>query len=223
MRFIRDNLIRPGDVVIECGSHHGCSAIMLSRWVGPSGKVYAYEPGARNYEILNANLRLNNVENVIPIRAVVGSDNSVVEFHEFLNDSMGSRIAQGDLLPSKNEYSVQHVPQVALDVHKTERPSLIKIDTQGYVYQPLLGLKSLIDSQRPNLALEIDPKVAVDQYGDNFERMFELIDYDNYMYFVHFSEDEEPHQTKLSDVLPEWKRLNNFSKEIHLYAKRPRT
>jgi hypothetical protein len=48
MGFIRDNLVHPGAVVIECGSHHGCTTIMLSHWVGPGGVVYAFEPGRRN-------------------------------------------------------------------------------------------------------------------------------------------------------------------------------
>jgi FkbM family methyltransferase len=92
MLFIKENL---GDVVIECGSHHGCTAIMLSRWVGPTGKVYAYEPGARNYEVLRRNLRLNGIENVTAVRAAVGAETKTIEFIEIPDASMGSHVAIG--------------------------------------------------------------------------------------------------------------------------------
>lgn len=34
MKFVRNELVHPGAVVIECGAHHGFTTILLSRWVG---------------------------------------------------------------------------------------------------------------------------------------------------------------------------------------------
>jgi FkbM family methyltransferase len=216
MLFIKENLVRPGDVVIECGSHHGCTAIMLSRWVVPIGKVYAYEPGARNYDVLRRNLRLNGVENVIAVRAAVGNETKTIEFIEIPDASMGSHVATGAVSHDK----AQEVPQVCLDVDALEKPDLIKLDTQGYVYQPLVGLQNILKTFRPNLALEIDRKSDLEAYNSSIEQIVDLISFDDYTYFVQFHEREKPRPITLPNVLAEWKRLNNCNEEIHLYAKK---
>lgn len=215
MKFIKDNLIRSGDVVIECGSHHGCTTIMLSKWVGAEGKVYAYEPGLRNYEILKKNLALNDIKNVSAIRAVVGSCAGSVDFIEDAGSSMGSHVVYSNESAGRGSSKIE---QVSLEMHAADKPALVKIDTQGYVYQPLLGLKDIIKNQRPNLALEIDGKGAIDNYGDNFNKIFDLIAHEDYIYFVSFNESEGPVQIKLSDLIHEWEKRNNFRKDIHLFA-----
>ena len=48
MRHIKDLLIEEGDVVFELGSHHGCTAIVLANWVGPEGKVIAFDYDEEN-------------------------------------------------------------------------------------------------------------------------------------------------------------------------------
>lgn len=216
MLFIKENLVRPGDVVIECGSHHGCTAIMLSRWVGPTGKVYAYEPGARNYEVLRRNLRLNGIQNVTAVRAAVGAETKTIEFIEISDASMGSHVATGAV----RHNNAQQVPQVCLDVHASEKPGLIKLDTQGYVYQPLVGLRNVLETLRPNLALEIDRKSDIEAYGSKIEQIFDLISFDDYTYFVHFHESEKARPITLPKLLAEWERLNSCNEEIHLYAKK---
>ncbi len=155
MRFIRDNLVCPGDVVIECGSHHGCTAILLANWIGPEGIIHAYEPDKSNYEILKENIVLNNIPNINPINEAVGNDNSFVTFIEFANSSMGSKLECEGYKYNKKQAVSYEVKQVSLDKYASMRPALIKIDTQGYVYQPLVGAKKLIEEQKPNLALEL--------------------------------------------------------------------
>jgi FkbM family methyltransferase len=216
MLFIKENLVKQGDIVIECGSHHGCTAIMLSRWVGPAGKVYAYEPGARNYEVLRRNLRLNGIENVIAVRAAVGAETKTIEFIEVPDGSMGSHVATGAV--SHDE--AQQVPQVCLDVDALEKPNLIKLDTQGYVYQPLLGLQNILKTLRPHLALEIDRESDLEAHNSGIEEILDLISFDDYTYFVQFHASEKARPIKLANLLAEWKRLNNCNEEIHLYAKK---
>lgn len=220
MRFIKDNLITPGGIAIECGSHHGATAIMLSHWVGPKGKVYAYEPGKVNFGVLVDNIKLNAIQNIFPIHAAVGAQDGFVGFDEYPDESMGSRVhTHGALVSSIQTYTVK---QVSLDSHAPEKPTLIKIDTQGYVYQPLLGLKNIIRDQRPNLALEIDGIKAISKYGENFYKIFELIEHEDYEHFVAFNPREYPKQISLNSIVGQWKALNGLSGDIHLFAKNRR-
>ena len=51
MRFIRDRMIEPGDVILECGAHHGYTTLLLANWVGTRGRVLAFEPSHHNYRM----------------------------------------------------------------------------------------------------------------------------------------------------------------------------
>ena len=64
MGFIRDHLIKPGGLIVDCGAHHGFSTILLARWTGPTGKVFAFEANPVNVSIVRANLELNGIANV---------------------------------------------------------------------------------------------------------------------------------------------------------------
>lgn len=72
MCFIRDHIIRPGDVVLECGAHHGYVTTLFSTWVGSAGKVICFEPHPNNANILQRNIELNALGNVVLERKAVG-------------------------------------------------------------------------------------------------------------------------------------------------------
>lgn len=58
--------IKQGMCVVDIGAHIGYYTILFSSLVGKEGKVYAFEPEIKNYNILLHNLRINNAVNVIP-------------------------------------------------------------------------------------------------------------------------------------------------------------
>ena len=60
MNFVKQKLVKPGTVVVECGAHHGAQTILLSRWVGPQGRVVAIEPCQKISTFLRGMSRLNH-------------------------------------------------------------------------------------------------------------------------------------------------------------------
>ena len=83
-------------------------------------------------------------------------------------------------------------------------------------------MEKLIAEQKPNLALEIDGKPVINQYGDHFEKIFEIIRQDDYTFFIQFQETEEPEQIEFSGIVREWEKRNALSSPIHLYVKNSR-
>lgn len=57
-------VIRPGMRVVELGACYGEFTILLSRLVGPQGRVYAFEPFPKCFEIAQRNIGLNGLTNV---------------------------------------------------------------------------------------------------------------------------------------------------------------
>lgn len=213
MAFIRDNLIVPGTTAIECGSHHGMTAILMANWLGPSGRVLALEPSPFNYGVLQENMHLNRVENISALQAAAGEKRSTTTFTEISDGSMGSHISHSS---SRNSIDVEILP---LDAFIKDMPSLVKVDVQGYVHQVLLGMIRLIEQCRPNLSIEIDSRRHTSSMGGDFCHIFELLDLKGYTFYVSFDASCKPEPISIKNVVPAWERINGCSGDIHLFGK----
>jgi FkbM family methyltransferase len=67
LRYLEEHLV-PGDVFVDAGAHIGLYALVASRLVGQSGHVLAIEPNPVTHERLRANLNINHITNVLPLR-----------------------------------------------------------------------------------------------------------------------------------------------------------
>jgi FkbM family methyltransferase len=149
-------IIRPGDMVIDCGGHVGKYAILASRLTGNNGKIITFEPHPGNYEILLRNLRLNKCSNVTAFNIGVWKEKglhtlSLCPYHaqhsmmtDYNKDYLRVKVDKLDTILKKN-----HIKAV----------KLLKIDVEGAEYAVLLGsLKSLKKRKILNIILETHPK-----------------------------------------------------------------
>jgi FkbM family methyltransferase len=181
MRFMRDRMVRPGDVILECGGHHGCTAVMMSRWVGAQGRVVTFEPHPRNVEILRRNLELNGIANVTVRQNAVGADhrrvaitdasNSAVRRHRFGLNAVGADV-------------------VTLDDFAREHPTLVKIDVEGYEVDVLKGAAEVLKA-RPKLAIEIHAE-ELSKYETSVDELFAQLDLSGYARWVQWDEASDP-------------------------------
>ena len=56
--------VKPGMTAIDVGAHVGYYTLLFSRLVGEAGEVFAFEPEADNFEMLQRNIALNRPRNV---------------------------------------------------------------------------------------------------------------------------------------------------------------
>ena len=83
-----DLLLQPGDTFIDIGGHVGLYSMLAAGLVGPTGRVYVFEPERANYAHLLTHIALNNFHHVFPFPWAVGHSTSVVDF--FTNFDNGS-------------------------------------------------------------------------------------------------------------------------------------
>jgi FkbM family methyltransferase len=156
LQSLKDHL-RPGMTVADVGAHIGLVTVFMARLVGPSGRVYAFEPAEDNLAYLKKNISDNVVDNVIVIPKAVG-------------DMTGSRtlyLAEGSDMYSLHEHplsrtvgSVQ-IKQVRLD-EVVSALDLAKIDVEGAEIEVLNGMKRILDQKkRPVLLVEWSPACQV--------------------------------------------------------------
>jgi FkbM family methyltransferase len=194
MRFVRDNLVKPGDVVLECGGHHGCTAILLSHWVGAGGKVVTFEPSPANCKIIEKNIRQNRLTNVTLERAAVGDKQGLTRISESSNSSVCPTGAGVE------------VKMTCLDEYAHLNPSLLKIDVEGFEVQVLQGAKKIL-STRPYLDIEIHAE-PLKQYGASVGDVFKLIGVENYKVWIQWEDVEQPQEYDLRTPIE--KRVHVF-------------
>ena len=148
LEWIKSRGIRAEDVVVDCGANHGFSSLLFARWTGARGRVFAFEPSPHNLEILRANVRLNNAQNIIVRPVAVGEQAGVVRISTHPNASV---VPQG----ARRDTPGYEVPVVRLDDEfPSGRVDFIKIDVEGFEVPVLRGARRLL-GQRPALALEL--------------------------------------------------------------------
>lgn len=137
----------PGTVVLDVGAHIGTHTLVMSRLVGPRGRVYAFEPQRKIYRELFHNLRLNGANNVEPLRFALGAGapqiiqmNPTVEGNEG-----GTGVGQGG----------DRAEMRSLDSFRFRRVSLVKIDVEGFEDQVLDGATRTLRRERPVVVIEI--------------------------------------------------------------------
>ncbi len=199
MRFIKDKIISEGDTVVECGSHHGCTTVVLSDWVGKKGRVLSFEPNPVNFEILKINLSINGIQNVEPFNIAVGAENGEVDID----------ISSSNSYVLRNTVSVKtsKVKLINIDSLLDSNPDVLKIDVEGFEKEVLAGAVKLL-RKKPKLAIEIHPEMF-EKYNTSIKEIFDIINRDNYNFWVQWDDEKQPCPY-------------NFEKEInsrvHLFA-----
>ena len=179
MLFIREHLIKPGDVIFDCGAHHGFVAILFSKWTGAEGKVVAFEPVVRNQEIIKKNIELNAIGNVILVGKALGSGNGEIS----MNRSSNARVVDGSRRASKCQMT-------RLDEYGDLKPDFILIDVEGYEVEVLKGARNLLKSM-PKFVIEIHTDFLKDP-DKSIAEIFSLIDMEKYRLWIQWGTDEDP-------------------------------
>jgi FkbM family methyltransferase len=144
---ILEKYARPGSVAIDVGAHIGTHTLTMARCVGPSGRVYAFEPVKKIYRELVRNLALNGIGNVVPLRYALGNGSPRLMHMKPItpHEEGGTAVGRGG----------DPVELRSLDSFGFEGVSLIKIDVEGYELPVLDGAAETIRRNRPVLVVEI--------------------------------------------------------------------
>ncbi len=144
------NITKPSMTCVDVGANIGYFTIILSKMVGPTGKVYAFEPDPTNFGLLLRNIELNGCcSNVICERKAVSNrmGTSPLYLNKIHNFGGHSLIGNG---------SYEYVPVTSLDIYfGASKIDLIKLDVEGSEPEVIQGMRNLINNN-PNLALVVE-------------------------------------------------------------------
>lgn len=153
--------VRPGDVCVDVGANIGYYTRLLSRLVGPTGRVVAYEPYPPAFDLLRRNsARLPNVRIV---QAALSDAPGEADLFVARTEDMSS-------LSASAGRSHVRVRLETLDALHTEVPRVdfIKIDVEGFEYAVLGGGLELLRLYRPIVTFELTRRY-IDRFGHDIE------------------------------------------------------
>ena len=141
--------LKPGMVFFDVGANVGYFTLLASRLVGPTGRIFAFEPLRRNLTYLRRHIAMHNLENVTVVEVAVSDSEGFATFDPGSNASSGRLSQQGSV----------HVQTVSLDKEisagRLPVPDILKIDVEGAEVQVLDGLKKTLETARPKVCLDI--------------------------------------------------------------------
>jgi FkbM family methyltransferase len=111
-------------VAFDVGANVGYYTLLLSRGVGPQGRVFAFEPNPVNFAHLKEHLRLNKIGNVEIVEAAV-------------SDRAGTAFFSGE--GSTGKLSQTGTPTKTVQLDNYPRPDIIKMDIEGEEIAALRG------------------------------------------------------------------------------------
>jgi FkbM family methyltransferase len=157
-----------GMCVFDVGANIGYYTLLAARAVGPSGRVYAFEPEPHNFELLTRNVAENGFTNVRPVNAAVSNRAGVVRLH--LDDAnFGAHSFDPGSVRNSSGRSVE-AETVQLDDFADEARAfagvLVKVDVQGAEGLVVEGGRRLLALPKVTAFMEFWPEALARAQAD---------------------------------------------------------
>lgn len=147
-------LTRPEDHVLDLGANIGFHSLALAGRVGPGGRVTAVEPQRYCFQLLCANVTLNQLPWVHCLRAAVGDAAGTCRVP--VNDPAHRHNAGATQVSlDAGDGATDTVPLITVDSLALPRCDLIKVDTEGFEDRVVAGGLGTLQQFRPVLYIEV--------------------------------------------------------------------
>ena len=138
--------------IIDAGGYVGDTALLFSSYTDKS--IHVFEASPSNMDIIRETIRLNQLENIVPVSKALGEKSGTATF------SLGERNSCNSLVerPGYNYPNHIEVPVITLDDYVRENNlevGLIKVDIEGGEQLLLKGAVETICTQHPILLISI--------------------------------------------------------------------
>lgn len=165
------SIIREGETVFDVGANIGFYTVLFSRWVGPKGRVFAYEPDPDNLSLLHRNLALNDCRNATVREVAMGSAQGDSVFSRDPSTGatghLGKGVTYGETLFGAGREFLMSVKTETLDAEAlaSARPDVVKLDIEGGEYEVLRGGSRVLKEERPLVISELSAWADDGAYG----------------------------------------------------------
>ncbi|BAZ45968.1 methyltransferase FkbM family protein [Chondrocystis sp. NIES-4102] len=157
--FIQKNFWDQIDTIFDVGALYGYFSL-ISKSMFPQATVFSFEMNPISYQALCQNINVNKHLQIPATRCVnIGlSDHTVFQ----------KKVSVHNFMLEENEEGESIIDIVSIDDFcriSGFKPSLIKIDVEGYQAKILPGAMKTIETKKPIIILEFDSKQQLNKFG----------------------------------------------------------
>lgn len=155
-------LVAPGQTVLDVGANMGSHTLAFCNFVGPTGRVHAFEPQRIMYQAMVASVAMNSWTNVHSHMKLVGAETGSMRLPS-VSYERPSNFGMLSLAPDRERAKTltylddepgEEVEMITLDSLKLPACHLIKIDVEGMEIDVLRGATETIRTHRPLIYME---------------------------------------------------------------------
>lgn len=145
---VLDQLIKPGDTVVDIGANVGHYTLKMAKLVGPSGRVFGFEPISRTFDLLSSNVVFGGFSNVSLFNCAITDRLAEVAFSVPEGNYYQSHLSQD------GDWKVMGYP-LSCFMPPLDTVSFLKIDAEGCDEEIVLGASEYVNSVRPIVMVEV--------------------------------------------------------------------
>jgi len=204
---IVENILKTNMVVFDIGANIGYYTLLCASLVGPTGKVYAFEPMSPAMDKIEENYRINGLKNVILEKKVLAEITKLKQPVCF-NYSW-------PIVGEAKKPGIEYVDFISLDdyvsTNNIYRIDFVKLDVDGYEYKIISGGENAIRRFKPLILIELG-KYTLKRFGDSLEALIDLLH--SFGYSFHREKSLKPFTTldELLNAVPEDSTINVLCK-----------
>jgi len=166
-----EQTLKRGMVMIDIGANMGLYTLFAASCVGHTGSVMAIEPSQREFERLQANVRLNRLSNVRCVKAAAynyegEADLRVASIQNAGHNTLGQFGYEGVITERLERVRLERLDDLVQQA-KLPRVDVIKIDVEGAERFVLEGAHNTIEQFHPTFLMELSDRMLQHQNSDS--------------------------------------------------------
>ena len=180
--------LMPGDVFVDVGANIGLFTLIAANIVGNTGHVYAFEPCAKTYKRLLANVQLNRLTNVSCYQLALSDEETQTDMAISLDgydawNSLAQPIAGNSFIVEKINCTTWN--KFAQENNLVGRVTMMKIDVEGWELHVLKGgYDTLSRTDAPILQVEFTEE-ASKSAGSSCAELYHMLEELGYQMFIY--------------------------------------
>lgn len=145
--------IKENDTILDAGANIGLFTLLAGKQLKNSGKIIAVEPDDNNFDMLNENIKINNLTNVVSLKKGLWSSETNLEF------LIGKRPGEHSLLNNEQFSGEKIIIECVsldslLDTFNLSHFDFIKMDIEGAEVEVVLGSTKILEDKRTKWVIE---------------------------------------------------------------------
>jgi FkbM family methyltransferase len=166
--------LKPGDWVVDGGAANGDHTIGYLEAVGPSGRVFAFEPFPELFKCLK-----HNCPTAVAYEFILWNKRTQLFLHVSEKNGSAGWVSESDVPTASGDHVYGPIHTVVLDELLFQKLDLVKLDLEGAGFFALQGMAETVNRLRPKLVLEMDPGLHA-RYGLTHRDIYDLLKSWNY-------------------------------------------